>query len=177
MFWNKFVDILSNPELIRKLAERWIKQQTAMTTNLKDEIASIDGKLETLRQEGTRYAKMYASDQIDADQFEELMNGLKKRKKCCLEDIEEIKKRAKGSKIADIDLDDLCQEAAQVIQSLELTNRRQIIKDLVDKIVIKKGGDEVETWINIPLTQAHLMGYGTKRRDSWSAECGQIDPF
>ena len=80
-----------------------------------------------------------------------------------------MEKKAKTPDTKKIDLNELCQEAERVIKSQENNEKRQIIRDLVEKIVIKKGGDEVESWINIPLYQAHQMGYGIKRRNSRSS--------
>jgi hypothetical protein len=47
----------------------------------------------------------------------------------------------------------------------------------VEKVIIKKGGDEVETWIHLQLNQAHQMGYGTERRDCRFTKRWKINAF
>jgi hypothetical protein len=89
----------------------------------------------------------------------------------------EAKQRISGDSIRKVDLDELCTEAQSVIQSLDITNKKQVIKDLVEKVIIKKGGDEIETWIHLQLNQAHQMGYGPERRDCWFAERGEVHAF
>jgi len=76
--------------------------------------------------------------------------------------------------LAKVDLNELCEEAQRVIKSLDTADREQVVKDLVEKVIIKKGGDEVETWAHLPLYQAHLMGYGTERRNCGVGECGEV---
>lgn len=177
LFWKRFEGILTNPDLIKKQAKKWFSQKDEYQKTFSSEIDRINKQINELRIEGMRYARMRGESTIDTSQFEELMMEVKNKKKRFLDQIEEIKHKSNERQDNKIDINALCEEAIRVIKSRESTNQKQIIKDLVDKIIIKKGGDEVETWIHIPINQDHQMGYGAERRDSGVAECGQVDAF
>lgn len=170
LFWKRFEEILANPDLIKKQAKKWFNQKDEYQKTFSSEIDRIEKQISELKTEGIRYARMRGENTIDTSQFEELMMGVKSKKEKFLSQIEEIKVRSNERQDNKIDINALCEEAISVIKSRESTNQKQIIRDLVDKIIIKKGGDEVETWIHIPINQAHLMGYGAKRRNSWTSE-------
>ncbi len=174
LYWAKFQEILTNPALLKKLAESWLKQQSDNSETPSKEIERIKEQIDRLKEEETRYVKIYAEGTIDSGQFEELIKGTRSKKKRFMEEIVEMEKKVNMPDTKKVDLDELCQEAQRVIKSQENNEKRQIIRDLVEKIVIKKGGDEVESWINIPLYQAHQMGYGIKRRNSRSSKCRKI---
>ncbi len=171
LFWDKLHKILINPVLLRKLAEKWFKERDNYSTSSVDEVANLKKQIDNLRGEEVKYAKMYGEGIVDSSQFEELMRGVKTKKRRYQDEIEEIKNKSNSENSADVSLIELCKEAESVIKSQDTTDRKQVVRELVDKIIIKKGGDEVETWIHIPLNQAHLMGYGAKRRSCWPSKC------
>ena len=174
IFWDEFYKILTNPDLMMAKAEKWLKHADEYSESSKNEVADIDKKLVSLGGEGTRYAKMRGEGLIEDKQFRDLMKDVLIRKNRFLEQKEEIKNRACPSKFQNINLNELCQEAQSVIESLDATNKKQIVRELVEKVVIKKGGDEVETWIKILISQPHHMGYGAERRNCRFAKCGEI---
>lgn len=166
LFWNKLQEILTNPLLLKKQAEKWLRSKSDYTENTSKELENLRKQIEDLKEEELRYARMYGEGKIDSGQFEELMKGTKRKKNNYLGQIGDIKNRINEDSFKKVNLDELCEEAQRVIKSLDTTDRKQIVKDLVEKVIIKKGGDEVETWIHLQLYQAHQMGYGTEHRDS-----------
>lgn len=62
--------------------------------------------------------------------------------------IAELNEKAKACTINGLTLDELCEEAKLVLESLDLNNQARVIKELVKKIVVK-GLKEVEAWIGI----------------------------
>ena len=63
---------------------------------------------------------------------------------------------------------ELCQEAKKVLKSLDVTNQIQIIKDMVEKVIIY-ANREVESWVCLPLNHLKL-GYETEDRNSGSSQ-------
>lgn len=177
LFWNKLQEILTNPDLLKKQAGKWLNQQSSFSETSADETEKLKKQTENLKEEGIRYAKMYGEGAIETEQFEELMRGVRNKKNRYLSEIDEVKRRVSSNKTDKVNLDELCQEAQRVIKSQENSEKRQIIRDLVEKVIIKKGGDEVETWIHIPLYQAHQMGYGIERRNCGTSKRRQVDAF
>jgi len=166
LYWNKLQGVLTNPTLLRNYTEKWLKHKNEYLDDASNELDTLNTKLKSIKDEEMRYAKMYGESNIDAEQFEKLISGTKLKKTEFARQIGDIKNRIQDDNIKKVDIDELCTEAQSVIQSLDITDRKQVIKDLVEKVIIKKGGDEVETWIHLQLNQAHQMGYGTERRDT-----------
>ncbi len=177
LFWKKFYEILSDPALLRKLAEKWLKERDSYSNSATEGVDKLKKQIESLKEEEVRYAKMFGEKMIDSGQLEKLMKDVKAKKRGLQDELGEIKNGSNSDNAAKVSLDDLCEEAQSVIKSLDTTNKKQVIRDLVEKTIIKKGGDEVETWINIPLNQAHQMGYGAKRRNCRFAKCGEVHTF
>ena len=61
------------------------------------------------------------------------------------------------------------EEAGRVFQSLELQDKKQIVRDIITKVIVK-GGLEVEVRGRIPLFPSN-MGYELKGWNSWVAKC------
>jgi site-specific DNA recombinase len=171
LFWNKLEEILTTPILLKRYAEKWLMHKNEYADNANNELANLNKKLELLKDEQLRYAKMYGENVIDAGQFEKLIAGTKQKKNDFIYQISDVKKRVQDDNLNTVNVNELCEEAQRVIKSLDTTDRKQVVKDLVEKVIIKKGGDEVETWIHLPLYQAHQMGYGTERRYRRTSKC------
>jgi len=72
-------------------------------------------------------------------------------------------------KLVSIEASKLCDEAKKVIKSLELYDKKNFIRDIIEKVIIKERS-EVEVLCHIPLpqlslTSAHKLGHEPISRD------------
>ncbi len=84
-------------------------------------------------------------------------------------------------RVVNIEADKLCAEARKTLKSLELYDKKNFIRDIIEKVIIKERS-EVEVLCHIPLPQLALtstekLGHEPIGRDCWSAKCGEVHSF
>ena len=80
LFWRKLQEILVNPVTLRQLAEKWLKNKNEHLENLESGLEQIKIKVQATKDEEMRHAKLYGEETIDAEQFEQLIGSVKKKK-------------------------------------------------------------------------------------------------
>lgn len=66
---------------------------------------------------------------------------------------------------------ELLEEAKKVLHDLDLGNKIQVVRDIIDKVIVKERS-LVEVWVHVPLYDLKL-GYEFTSRDSWITKCGE----
>lgn len=74
--------------------------------------------------------------------------------------------------VSSIDVDELCDEATKVLKTLDLSNKNKVVRDIIDKIIIKERSS-VEVWGHLTLFNQKL-GYEPESRNCWFAECREV---
>jgi site-specific DNA recombinase len=164
VFWKELVKTLTSPSLIKRKAEEWLKAQVTNDIDLQEK-RRLEETIQKVIDEETRYSKAYGAGSLGFEQFKDLMRDAKNRKEAFKKQLDTLIDRMEKGNIQGITLNEICEEAIKVIKSLDFDNKFQVIRDIIDKVIIK-GRREVEVWCHIPITQAALnMGYGPERRD------------
>lgn len=174
LFWRELRNKLDNPKVLRNQAERWIKTQATRSSIYIKEIEKLKAELNRIKEEKMRYAKAYGSGSLDFEQFKDLMKEQKNKEASYLKQIEELEIQ-NVQEVDDVQLDELCEEASQVIKDYDFGDRGQTVKELIDKVIIKEGG-----WVDVVghiLLATHKMAYEPIGRNCGFAECWQIDAF
>lgn len=177
MIWNELVKYLTRPELIKKHAQKWITTQVKRDEN-QQERENLEGILESIRAEEDRYSKAYGAGALEFDHFTELMKKTKGRKKGVEKQIAELKEKVSIKRIK-IDVDELCKEAANVLKSLDLSDKKRVVQDIIDKVVIQERR-QVGVWAHIPLKTlpaTEKMGYELISRHSRPSQRWQVHTF
>jgi hypothetical protein len=116
-----------------------------------------------VKEEETRYAKAYGAQTFEFDQFKELVSETKKKKSLYQTQLEELDKKNTLAE-TDCDIDEICQEATRGLQSADQNNKIQLVRELVEKVTIKKSGEvEVIGHISQP-TQNMGYHHGNRHR-------------
>lgn len=168
--WNELVKYLTQPELIKKHAEQWITKQVKKDDN-QSEQKTLEGLLAKIEEEEDRYSKAYGAGTLDFDQFTELMKETKKRKKALEKQMAELKEKVSVKRVK-LNVDQLYKEAKKVLKTLDLSEKKQVVQDIIDKVVILERR-KVGVWAHIPLKTAHItekVGYELIGRNSWATE-------
>lgn len=179
LVWKELTNHLTDPKLLKKHAEEWISSQANQSTDTQER-AKIQEQIDRLTEEINRYAKAYGGGAMEFDQYMELAKATKRKKEGYQKQLEELKAKV-SPEIVSIEADELCNEAKKVIKSLDFYNKKNLIRDIIEKVIIKERS-EVEVLCHIPLpqlslTSAHKLGHEPIGRDSWPAECGEVDAF
>jgi len=170
---------LTDPKLLRKHAEEWISDQVNRSADTQER-AKIQEQIDRLTEEINRYAKAYGSGGMDFDQYMELARTAKRKKEGYKKQLDELTAKVLPE-VVNIEADELCDEAKKVIKSLELYDKKNFIRDIIEKVIIKERS-EVEVLCHIPLpqlslTSAHKLGHEPIGRDRWLAQCRKVNSF
>ena len=122
----------------------------------------MDAQIEKITEEEKRYSKAYGGGTLEFEQYMELVKDAKKRKKGFQKEIEEQEDLTSKESI-DIGVDELCAETEKVLCTMNFSNKKQVVRDIIEKVIIKERR-EVEVLCHIPLpqlslTSAHKLGH------------------
>lgn len=176
VLWNELAKYLDTPELLREHAQQTMNEW--LHNNGNDQQAS---KLSTLIKrtdaEMNRYIEAYGTGAMDLMQFQQAMKEVKRKKHALNSQIQAIRQEATKGQAQAINLDDLCTMAVQVIKELDLNDKKAVIREVVDKVIIREDND-VEVCGHISLKGAPVKGLGScaKDRNSRTTKRGEINP-
>lgn len=172
LVWNKISDLLTDPELIRKHAERWLDAQTTHKTSV--DIESLTTQLIELQNEQKRYVDAYGKGIMPEQLFADKMKETNKQIESVNKDI------AKASEnrgiIGKIDIEQLVQKATRKIGDLEFDQKKFIVERVIDKIIANP--KEITIWGHIPspaLAAVGKVNYDPQYWNRWTAKRRQIN--
>lgn len=167
LFWRELVKYLNDGRLLKKSAVQWLKLDNEIRDYDKDEESKIEGELNKIHEEEMRYAKAFGVGALDFEQFKGLMKETKRKKALYQAQIEGLNRKIKNENIGENQLDELCEEAKRVIKELDYNNKKELIRDTIDKVTLFDNG-RVEVNGHVSLFNLN-MAYGSICRDSWVA--------
>ena len=163
VFWNELTDILKSPALLEQHADKSNLQLQQERNRPNNPAVQIEQLITQVDAEIERYGKAYGTGIMELSQLQKLMSDAKKRKARYLNQIKKIKS-ADQKLVAPLRLDVLCEEAGSVIETLDTSNKKELIREVIDKITIRDD-NQVEVCGHIPLTKSTPEGLGSCHED------------
>lgn len=167
--WDQLIKFMRNPLTLKKATIDFLKFEASSNTQVKIEKEHLITSLGKLQDEEIRYAKAYGTDTLDFMQFQELMKGCSKQKASYQKQLDNLKNQREQNEYNPSKIKKLCDEARKVIESLDISNKILVIRDLIDKVIVKEDR-KVEVWGHIPLIPLKLE-YEPINRNCWFAQC------
>lgn len=156
--------------MVRQKVKEYAETRSTAISDWEKEVYLLKDKVDNLKSQETKYAQMYAEGLLEVEQLRSLIKQSRSKKEYINSKIKELeKKKPVSSSVTDAEIELLCNEAQKIIQSQDFADKKLVLKNLVSKIIIKKGG-AVETWLNISLNTQYLE-HGTERRNSRITKC------
>lgn len=171
VFWRELLKFINNPSQIEQAAEKWLKDSVNNDVDKleREQLVEFIAKVEDEEQ---RYAKAYGIGALEFEKFRDLMRDTKRKKEGYQQQLDALTGKIANQGIDNIHLEEIVEEAKKVFQAQNQDNKKQIVRDIITKVIVK-GGLEVEVRGRIPLFASN-MGYELKSRNSWIAECGKV---
>lgn len=148
-FWKELEKFLTDPSLLSKQAKVWVELQKSNSENNR-ELESLEVIIVKDKEEESRYAKAYGTGDLEFEQFRELARATRHRRISHERQLKLLKEKANAKAVGAFNLADLVIEAKTVIASFDFAKKRELIRDIIDKIVIKERR-MVEVWGHITL--------------------------
>lgn len=118
----------------------------------------------------------YRENAYDLDTLISYKKETAKKRKSYLEELSRIQQKATKISIKNIPIDEYCAEVKEVYMTLNTSNQALLIRDIIDKIVLKGHKNEVDVYGHLTLNHLNMC-YGITDRDSWSTKCRKINSF
>jgi site-specific DNA recombinase len=160
--WQELKVHLADPDLLYQQAKAWLEKQGQQTELNGHKIRQLIAEAAEVKDEEGRYVKAYGEGLIEFEQLVDLKKTTRAKILLIQSEIDKMSNKNQTSEISDVEIQALCQEAQNVLNSFESDNQKAVLHELIDKIIIF-GSNRVEVHAHVPLP-ALKLGYGTQDR-------------
>lgn len=189
MVWRNIKELLLNPQLVIAQAKR-----RQSTSPLQSQLKTLHTKLKKQEDEQLRYDKAYGQGVMSERRYKDVMYELNQKREATVAEISALEDEMTNQK--PISVEQYFDETIKRVGNLSFTEKKEIIKRVVTKIVATK--QEVKVWGRIPLLATpenetinnnensifanHLLnerkvGLNVSNWNCGIAECWKIDAF
>ena len=175
VFCNELSKYLTDPHNINQIAEDYLKAQ-AIDESEEREQQQINHNLNKVDEEERRHIRAHGEGLIDFEQFKEIKTELNHRRRGFEEDLKRLNALTKDTNIDNVELQEFCQEVKDVLQSLNYPTKSLLIRDIIDKIVLKGNTNEVDVMGHLPINHLNIA-YELNSRNSRTSKRRQIYAF
>lgn len=173
-FWKELLKFINDPIKLKESTQNWLQAQANNDTYYQEKkrLESVIGKI---IEEENRYAKAYGEGALEFEQFKDLMKDAKKRKETSQQQLDELNEKMTKGSINHIEIDKIMFEVEKIFKTLDLSNRFQVVRDIITKVILK-GGNEVEVFGRVPLFHLN-MGYEPISRNCGITKRRKVNTF
>lgn len=161
--WKQLKDLLTNPDLIRQQAKRWQEKASPLSNRA----TNINCRIKSLDDEERRYTKAYGIGVMSERLYKEHVREIIKKRTELKEELAAVE-----LELADkpkLSLDQIVEGTQKVLQSLDLTDQKFIVRKIVDKVVATQ--KEATIWGHIPVLVTEQVGLDAISRNSRFTKC------
>lgn len=165
--WKKLMQMLANPQLIEKQAQRWLNEQTSSSDN--NALQEAAQRLRKLEEEEKRYTTAFGKELMSERLYKEQMDEVKIERDKLEQKIGET--QVKIAQRPRLSLEQTVVGAQEMLRSLDFTDKKFIVRKLITKV--KATQEEAIIWGQIPILAKAEVGFEPKHWDCRIAECWQ----
>ena len=163
--WNELVNMISNKDELKKQAERWIASNSAVDS--KKPIQNAINALKDIDEEERRYVKAYGGGFLSEKIYKEQVKELQNRRLALENEMKQAKSNA--LKVPTLTVNELVLGAQKVLESLDFTDKKDIVRKIVSKIRATQG--EIIIWGQLPVLQKVEVGFESEYRYRRPTKC------
>jgi len=153
--WKQVCHLLTNPKLIIQQAKRRYEKP------VNDErLSDITENLTKLDESEARYAKMYGNGMMAESVYVTNFNELQARRDDLNTELSQLKASSSASSMPP--LEELLPSVIKLIEEMDFSDRKALIRNVVDKVIATKAG--VTICGHIPLKNTEKVGHELKYR-------------
>lgn len=176
LVWNKTVELMSSPTLLRKQVERWMNsrnKEKVSTINIQE----TEKEVLKLKTQEDRYAKAYGAGVITIEQFKEYTLPLKGKVDVLHKQINTARAESNQNKGAILPLPSevevFVEKAQKTLLDLKFEAKQAIVRRILDKVV----GTQTQLHVSgfIPITEN--INVFTFDRNCWSPQRRKVHSF
>lgn len=151
LVWNNIKALLSDPSLVVKQAERWQKSSSP----LESQLVALKKRLKGLDDEERRYTKAYGQGVMSERLYKDNFHETNTKRADIVAEMSGIEAELANKPV--IPVEQLIDGVLKLVQSLDFTDKKSVIRKLVTKIEATK--QEITIWGRLPIPATEQVGY------------------
>ncbi len=151
LVWNNIKALLSDPSLVVKQAERWQKSSSPLESQLE----ALKKRLKGLDDEERRYTKAYGQGVMSERLYKDNFHETNTKRTDIVAEMSGIEAELANKPV--IPVEQLVDGVLKLVQSLDFTDKKSVIRKLVTKIEATK--QEITIWGRLPIPATEQVGY------------------
>lgn len=168
LVWNNIKALLKDPQLVIKQAERWQKSSSP----LESQLVALKKRLKSLDDEERRYTKAYGQGVMSERLYKDNFHETNTKRADIVSEMSGIEAELVNKPV--IPVGQLVDGVLKLVESLDFTDKKSVIRKLVTKIEATK--QEVIIWGRIPIPATEQVGYYANDSHSRPPQRRQIHP-
>jgi site-specific DNA recombinase len=162
LVWGKIQKLLDDPSLIQEQAKRWL----TTASPLKDEVNVLKKRLQSLDNEERRYIKAYGQEVMSERLYKEQVKEIAKKRDEFNTNLAKIELELVNK--PGLSLEELVAGAQEMLRNLDLTDKKVIVRKIIDKVVATQ--KEAVIWGHIPILAKEQVGLYAADRYCWTTK-------
>ena len=158
LVWSNIKALLLNPQLVIKQAERWQKSSSP----LESQLVTLKKRLKSLDDEERRYTKAYGQGVLSERLYKDNFHETNTKRADIVSEMAGIEAELANKPV--IPVEQLVDGVVKLVQSLDFTDKKSVIRKLVTKIEATK--QEITIWGKIPIPVTEQVGYYANNSES-----------
>ena len=151
LVWNNIKALLSDPSLVIKQAERWQKSSSP----LESQLVALKKRHKGLDEEERRYTKAYGQGVMSERLYKDSFHETNTKRAAIVSEMSGIEAELVNKPV--IPVEQLVDGVLKLVESLDFTDKKSIMRKLVTKIQATK--QEITIWGRIPIPATEQVGY------------------
>lgn len=151
LVWDNIKALLSDPSLVVQQAERWQKSSSP----LESQLLALKNRLKGLDDEERRYTKAYGQGVMSERLYKDNFHETNTKRADIVAEMSGIEAELVNKPV--IPVEQLIDGVLKLVQSLDFTDKKSVIRKLVTKIEATK--QEITIWGRLPIPATEQVGY------------------
>lgn len=170
--WENVVKLLSNADLIKKQAEKYLDKQTETKTTSQGDIEAVSKKISKLKDQEARFLKAYGAGLMTLEQLKTEKDSIKSSTSSLQQELEKTLVKEPTTSFDLSNVDKLVEEVKEVVKSFNFEQKQGLIRNLLDTVVVE---NQTKVLVKgfIPLdNQVGKVGLCAESRNCRTSKCG-----
>ncbi len=176
LVWQRVSQFMSNSDLIRGYAEKWLESKYDKTNDTQDSVDVLKHALDKIKKEEDRYVKAFGAGVINETQLKERTEEISENRTALQKQIRDKVQKIKDNTVnvpEPQQIDAFCKQAQKVLTTLSFKTKQEILRNVLDKVVANQ--QELQVYGYLPVREESYVEVHSINRNSRPTERRQIN--
>ena len=175
LVWQRTAQFMSNSDLIKGYAEKWLESKYDKTNDTQDSVGILKTELDKIKKEEDRYVKAFGAGVINETQLKERSEEINNNRTALQKQIREKAQKIKDNTVnvpEPQQIDAFCKQAQKVLTTLSFKTKQEILRNVLDKVVANQ--EELQVYGYLPVREESYVEVCSINRNNRSTQHRKI---